>query len=60
MWNNKATQRKIVGVLVYKDNELQTEEYDIAGLEDGDMTLCDVTFKLEDIFLTKEELLKSL
>lgn len=60
MWNNKATHRKIVGVFVNKDNEQQSEEYDIAGLEDDDMTLCDVTFKLEDIFPTKEELLKSL
>ena len=60
MWNNKATQRKIVGVIVNKDNEQQSEEYDIAGLEDVDMTLYDVTFKLDDIFPTKEELLKSL
>jgi hypothetical protein len=60
MWNNKATHRKIVGVIVGKDNEQQSEEYDIAGLEDDDMTLCDVTFKCEDIFQTKEELLKSL
>lgn len=60
MWNNKATQRKIVSVLVNKDIEQQSEEYDIAGLEDDDMVLYDVTFKCEDIFPTKEELLKSL
>lgn len=60
MWNNKATQRKIVGVCVSKDNEQQSEEYDIVGLEDDDMTLYDVTFKPEDIFPTKEELIASL
>lgn len=60
MWNNKATHRKIVGISIIKDNEQQSEEYDIAGLEDDDMTLCDVTFKSEDTFPTKEELLKSL
>lgn len=60
MWNNKATQREIVGVAVQIEDGLQAEEYDVEHLEGEDGVLYGLTLKLEDLFPTKEELLKSL
>lgn len=60
MWDNKATQREIIGVAVHKEYDLQAEEYDIEHLEGEDGVLYGLTLKLEDLFPTKEELLKSL
>jgi len=60
MWDNKATQREIIGVAVHIEDDLQAEEYDIEHLEGEDGVLYGLTLKIEDLFLSKEELLKSL
>lgn len=60
MWGNKAIQREIASVDVRVDSEEQYETYEIVGLEDDDDALYDWTFEIDDIFPTKEELLKSL
>lgn len=60
MWDNKATQRKVESIYVYINEGEQHEKYDIVGLKGDDNVLYDCEFELEDLFPTKEELLKSL
>lgn len=60
MWDNKATQREIIGVAVHIEGDLQAEEYEVEHLEGEDGVLYGLTLKLEDLFPTKEELIKSL
>lgn len=60
MWQNRAICRKIDNIYISKDAKEQYESYELECVEEGDDKYFGVGFELDELFPTKEELLKSL
>lgn len=60
MWENKAINRKVTNIYISKDANEQYEAYQLECVEEGDDKYVGIDFELDELFPTKEELLKSL
>ena len=60
MWQNRAICRKIDNIYISKDANEQYEAYHLECVEEGDDKYMGIDFELDELFPTKEDLLKSL
>lgn len=60
MWQNRAICRKIDNIYISKSVDEQYEAYQLECIKEDDEKYLGVDFELDELFPTKEELLKSL